>query len=114
METYNKKAFDTMANNINAILKKGGSDWFVKGGHGFEIIDKLITGLDTIELKEAHIENKEDMTINEYKFVLFNYTADVFNLDVDRLNNKDKHEITQYVYEYIAMTYKTNRLAHIN
>lgn len=110
MATYMTEVFENMGKEINAILKKGGSDWFVASNQECEIIDELITGLDTIELKEAHIENKENMTLSEYERVLFNYTVEEFELDVDRLSNTDKHEITQYVYGYIWLTYRTNKL----
>lgn len=94
------KAFDDIANEINGILAKGGSDWAVQHQAGMSTTWELTPALDLIEAELSQVD-KAEMSESEYEHLLEYHIANVFRLDLNKISYKEKQNILEYVYGYI-------------
>jgi len=94
------KALDDKGNQINDILKKGGSDWVVKHQKGMAISWELIPALERIEAELAQVD-KAEISESEYQQLLEYHIINVFHLDMNQLSNEEKNNFNSYVSGYV-------------
>ena len=95
------EVFDNAGNELNAILKKGGSEWVVTDCEGMSIAWELIPAIERIEKRVNEVKSSVTMNESAYERLVESNTADVFNIDLDQLNSEDKHNFMEYVYGYL-------------
>lgn len=92
------EVFDNVGNELNAILKKGGSNWVVTNCEGMSIAWELQPALERIGDQVEQVKRSVNMNESAYERLVESNTADVFNLNLDRLNSEEKYNFMEYVY----------------
>lgn len=92
------EVFDNVGNELNAMLKKGGSNWVVTNCEGMSIAWELQPALERIGDQVEQVKRSVNMNESAYERLVESNTADVFNLNLDRLNSEEKYNFMECVY----------------